>query len=84
MEKINLKMRVKYFVIGMKLGFNKMVKLIRNESKWWIIPCIIDLVLIPLKLIFLLPIMIFAPSIMLDILTEEDVHNIMEEMLRED
>ena len=84
MEKINLKMMVKYFVMGMKLGFSKMVEQIRNESKWWIIPCIVDLVLIPLKLIFLLPIMIFAPSILLDILTEEDVHNIMEEMLRED
>ena len=67
MEKINLKMRIKYFVMGMKMGFNKMLKLIKNESKWWIIPCIIDLVLIPLKLIIVIPIMVFAPKILLDI-----------------
>ena len=53
----------KNFIYGMKRGFQWYIYMIKNESKWYILSFIFDMILLPIKLIIVIPIVWFKPEI---------------------
>ena len=71
----------KNFIYGMKRGFQWYKYMIKNESKWYILSFIFDMILLPIKLIIVIPIAWFKPEI---IENSNFGQEVLYEMSRED
>lgn len=71
----------KGLLFGMKRGLQWYVHTIKYESKWYILALIFDLVLLPLKLLIVIPLAWFKPEILVKFTIYEQV---CEELERED
>ena len=71
----------KGMLFGMKRGLQWYIHTIKYESKWYILTLIVDLVLLPLKLLIVIPIAWFRPESLANSNFGEQVY---EELERED
>lgn len=67
--------------LGMKRGLQWYAYTIKHESKWYILALIFDLILLPLKLLIVIPIAWFRPEILVNSNFGEQIY---EELERED
>lgn len=71
----------KGMLFGMKRGIQWYIHTIKYESKWYILALIFDLVLLPLKLLIVIPLALFKPEI---IENSNIYEQVCEEIERED